>query len=247
MLSAGALAFTGGLALTCFVRAFSATFLARPRSAEVTHARESSFPLLAGMGALSALSLLFGIFSGPLTFFLGKVGNSLSIFQGVPSLISLSKGQGIIMENGFASVSGPAFFALFLAVIFIVVFITRSMINGQQKIKTGATWDCGTGLTPRMEITATGFARSIVLIFKGILKPSIQHEIGYHDSESRYLPKSRTVTLSVGDIPRSYFYQPLHMMVTGLSSRVKNIQSGNINAYISYIFIALLIVLFATL
>ena len=247
MLAAGALAFTGGLALTCFVKAFGSTFLARPRSAEVTHAKESSLPLIIGMGALAALSLLLGIFSSQLTLFLQKVGTGLAIFQSTPLFVSLSKSQALTVGNGFASVSGIAFLTFAVAGISIVVFITQAMINRRQKISTGATWDCGVDLTPRMEITATGFARSIVLVFKGILKPSIQHEIEYHDSESRYFPKSRTVILSVRDMHQSYFYKPLHTMFTSLSLRVKKIQGGNINVYIAYIFITLLIVLFVTL
>jgi hydrogenase-4 component B len=121
------------------------------------------------------------------------------------------------------------------------------MVNRNQKIKIGETWDCGTNLTPRMEITSMGFAQSIVMIFKGILKPSIQHEIEYHDAESRFLPKSRSVTFSVGNIYHSYLYQPLHKMIHELSLKIKNIQSGNINAYISYIFIALVISLLLVL
>jgi len=247
ILAAGALAFTGGLALTCFVKAFGATFLARPRSAEVSHAKESSFPLLAAMGALAALSLLFGLFSGPVTLFLETIGKSFSIFQSAPSLLSLPRGHVLTVGSGFASVSGLAFLVLFTVAIFIVVWIIRSAINKKQKIKIGATWDCGTDLTSRMEITATGFARSIVLIFKGVLKPSIQHEIEYHDAETRYMPKSRTVILGVRDVHQAYFYRPLHKVVATLAEQTKNIQSGNINTYISYIFIALLIVLFATL
>jgi hydrogenase-4 component B len=49
--SAGSLAFTGGLALTCFVKAFGSTFLARPRSREAGHAKESSFAMLAWHGS----------------------------------------------------------------------------------------------------------------------------------------------------------------------------------------------------
>ncbi len=247
MLAAGALAFTGGLALTCFVKAFGSTFLARPRSVEVTHAKESSLPLIIGMGALAALSLLFGIFSGQLALFLQKVGTGLPIFQSTTLLASLSGSQALTVGNGFASVSGIAFLTFAVAVISIVVVITRSMINRRQKVSIGATWDCGADLTPRMEITATGFARSIVLVFKGILKPSIQHEIEYHDSESRYFPKSRTVILGVRDMHQSYFYKPLQRMFTAFSMRVKRVQGGNINVYIAYIFITLLIVLFAIL
>jgi hydrogenase-4 component B len=94
-----------------------------------------------------------------------------------------------------------------------------------------------------MEITSTGFARSIVTIFKGILKPSIQRETEYHDAESRYLPESRSVTLNIKDLYLFYLYKPLNKMIAMLSVRVKAIQGGNVNAYILYIFIALLIAL----
>ncbi|MBI5299956.1 MAG: hypothetical protein HY877_06685, partial [Deltaproteobacteria bacterium] len=193
------------------------------------------------------LCLLFGIFSGYLTSLLEKVASDFGIFRNAPPFTSFSSGQGLMVGNGFASVSAPALFALLIGMIFIVVVVIQFAVNKNQKIKIGDTWNCGTGLTPRMEITATGFSRSIILIFRGVLKPSIQHEVEYHDSESRYLPKSRTVVLGVRDVYRSYFYQPLQSAVTVLSLYAKNIQSGNINTYISYIFIALVTALFFAL
>lgn len=247
ILAAGSLAFTGGLALACFVKAFGAIFLARPRSSEVVHAKESALSMRIGMGALALLSILFGIFSGYITILLEKIGNGFAIFQNVPPFVSVSSYQSLGIGTGFARVSAPALFTLFIGIIFIVVFIVRYVINKNQKIGIGATWDCGTDLTPRMEITSTGFTRSIVLIFRGVLKPSIQHEVEYHDDESRYIPKSRVVILSVGNIYYSHFYQPLHKLLHESSLRLKNIQSGNINAYVSYIFVALIIVLFTVL
>jgi hydrogenase-4 component B len=247
ILAAGALAFTGGLALACFVKAFGATFLARPRSPEVAHAKESALSLRVGMGALAVLSFLFGIFSGYLIPFLEGIGRDLGAFQNAPSFVNVSPGQDITVGNGFASVSAPALLLFFVVVIFIVSVTVKFIINRTQRIKIGETWDCGTDLTPRTEITATGFARSIILIFKGVLKPSIQKEIEYNDSRSRYLPKTRTVTLGISDVYGSYVYKPLRKMITGLSLRTKDIQSGNINAYISYIFIALVIALFLVL
>ncbi|MEK7529918.1 MAG: proton-conducting transporter membrane subunit, partial [Patescibacteria group bacterium] len=61
IVAAGALALTGGLALACFVKAFASTFLARPRSDEASHAKESASSLRIGMGGLGALCLLFGL------------------------------------------------------------------------------------------------------------------------------------------------------------------------------------------
>lgn len=247
ILAAGSLAFTGGLALACFVKAFGATFLARPRSLEVAHAKESLFSLRLGMGALAILCLLFGIFSGYVLTFLEKIGNGFTIFQTTSSLVSASSGQSSTVSNGFASVSTLAFLVFLIVAILVVVFVFKWLINKKQKVVIGATWDCGTDLSPRMEITATGFARSITLIFKRVLKPSIQHEIQYCDAQSRYLVKPRTVTLGALDVYQAYFYQPLRKSMTALSLRAKNIQSGSVNGYILYIFAALVVALFLVL
>lgn len=247
ILAIGALAFTGGLALACFVKAFGATFLARPRSEEATHARESSSSLLFGMGALAVTTLVLGLFSKFVATVLELVGKDLGAFRNVSFPTPLSEGPGLIVGNGISSVSGLAIFALFLVVSFLIVIIVKFAVNWRQKITIGSTWDCGTELRPRMEITATGFARSIILIFKGILKPSIQHDVEYHDSESRYLPKSRTVLLGTSDIHHSYFYQPLSATMDWLAFQSKKIQNGNASTYITYIFIALFIALFSIL
>lgn len=244
VLAAGALAITGGLALACFVKAFGATFLARSRSYEAEHAKESPFALSVGMGALATCCLLFGIFSGYLGAIFLKIGASLSVFNNISwPVVSLSDYK-LVAPNSFGSVPALFLFLFFVLTIVLIILLTRFAVNKNQKIKIGPTWDCGSNLTPRMEITATGFARSIVLIFAGILKPSIQHGIEYHDSEIRYLPKSRMVSLSTRDVYGDYFYHPLHRLITTMSLLAKKIQSGNINVYVLYIIITLVLCLF---
>lgn len=239
MASAGALAFTGGLALACFVKAFGTTFLARPRSARIFNVKESSASLHIGMGALAALSLFFGLFSGSVTSILDRIGRDLGPFHDTPYTIVTSSFQGISIAN-FSSVSAPFICVLFTLMFIIVVFAVRRLVNKDQKVRAGSTWDCGSDLTPKMEINSTGFARSLITIFKGILKPSIQHETEYHDAESRYMPKSRMITFNQTDLHQSYLYMPLRALFAALSFWAKTIQSGNINVYILYIFIALL-------
>jgi hydrogenase-4 component B len=240
--SAGALAFTGGLALACFVKAFGATFLARPRSAEVGSAKETGAPLQIGMAALALLCLVFGLYSGTASSILGNIARGLAPFHNAPSVISTSAYQGLSVA-GFSFVSAPILGGLFLLAFLLVWLFARRFVNPKQQVRVSPTWDCGTDLTSRMEITSTGFARSIITIFKGILKPSIQHETEYHDSESRYLPKSRKIVLSIKDLYGSYLYEPLNLLVAKASARARTIQSGNINAYILYIFVALLVAL----
>jgi hydrogenase-4 component B len=238
--SAGALAFTGGLALACFVKAFGVTFLARPRGSAATAAKESSASFHIGMGALALLSLLFGLLSAPVLSFISGVGRTLAPFCSASSgSVAAFSLQGITVGD-FSFVSPLAFGALFIGLFIIVMVIVKRFVNAGQKIRIGSTWDCGADLTPRMEINSTGFAHSLIMIFKGILKPSIQHETEYHDDENRYIPKSRRVTMNMDDLHLFYLYRPVRALFARLSVWAKTIQSGNINLYILYIFLALL-------
>jgi len=53
--------------------------------------------------------------------------------------------------------------------------------------------------------------------------------------------------MGVGDIYIKYFYLPLQKFIHESSLRSRIIQGGNINVYISYIFVALIITLFVVL
>ena len=77
----GALAFTGGLAAACFVKAFGVTFLARPRSEAATHAKESPLPLRIGMAALALLTLILGVFAGGCPAVLPKSPDRCPLFS----------------------------------------------------------------------------------------------------------------------------------------------------------------------
>ena len=241
ILAAGSLAFTGGLAAACFVKAFGATFLARPRSEEVKHTKESDLALRIGMGALALLTLVIGIFAGPIANIISGVAKNLNVFSAAEAGFSANLNM-VATKNGFASVSMPLIF-LSLVVVMAISFVVVKFATRDRKIKFGCTWDCGTTLGPRMEITATGFSRSIITIFRGILKPTKQDEIEYRDSSMRYFPKAEEVKLEVGDIYGAYLYKPAQEMVAIISERVKRIQTGNINAYVLYMFLVLIILL----
>ena len=238
VLAIGALAFTGGLAAACFVKAFGATFLARPRSEEVKHAKESPFLLRFSMGALALLTLVLGFLAGPVSKILAKITAGLTGLQN-SNPYSLLQFKSLNVQTGLASVSMPAILAgLIVATIMVILIV--SLITRKQKVKTGITWDCGTNLTPRMEITATGFSRSIVTIFKGVLRPTRQTGVEYEDANLRYFPKFSIITLELQDVYRSYLYRPLQALTLKISNQIKKIQSGNVNAYVLYIFVTLI-------
>ncbi|MFA5961093.1 MAG: hydrogenase 4 subunit B [Parcubacteria group bacterium] len=242
ILAAGALAFTGGLAAACFVKAFGATFLARPRSEHVKQASEVGLTLRMSMAVLATLTLVVGLLSGMVSRMLVHVSQSLTIFDATSSPFSQITGLNFSLQSGFASVSTPFIFISLLVALLLAFYVVRTLSRGR-KVSCGRTWDCGTTLAPRMEITATGFARSIVVIFKGILKPTKQTTVEYRDADIRYFPKTNVVRLEIEDFWKLHFYQPAQRGIIKIAESIKKIQSGNVNAYILYIFLTLIALL----
>ncbi|MBI2990179.1 MAG: hydrogenase 4 subunit B [Candidatus Magasanikbacteria bacterium] len=238
VVAAGSLAFTGGLAAACFVKAFGVTFLARPRSESARKAKESGLSMRLGMAVLALLTILIGVFSGTVSSFFVTIVRGLAVFEIVSNPLAVHTGA-VSLESGFASVSLPIVFISLLAFGVLLWLFVRLFTSGRH-VKIGRTWDCGTDLTPRMEMTATGFSRSLVTIFQGVLKPSKQTAIEYRDADMRYFAKTNSVKLEIKDIYSIYFYRPVEKCIMSLSARVKKIQCGNVNVYIVYLFFALI-------
>lgn len=237
--STGCLAFTGGLAAACFVKAFGITFLARSRSVMSKKAKESSAFLLTGMGFLAVLCLLFGVFSSYVLTHIQEVTKDLGAFTKSPSLLKISN-LSLHVNHSSIELNMMVVLIAMIGGIALAFGIALSL-SRKQKTVLRTVWDCGYNvLSPRMEITATGFSRSLILIFKGIFQPSKQHDVEYVDSDIRYFSKSKTVTLGIVNIYEAFLYYPLHNGLDYISKQVKKIQSGNVNQYLFYIFVLLI-------
>jgi hydrogenase-4 component B len=202
--------------------------------------------MLAGMWSLGAISLLFGTCSGYISGFIYDIGAELSVFRNLPSPF-LRTAADRISVGGFSSVFAFVILVILVIATAAVYLAVNFPAARRRKITTGPTWDCGANLTPHMEITSTGFSRSLVVIFKGLLKPTMQRSVEYRDGETRYLPKSRTISIGVNDIYDKYLYEPAERLVERFSLQAKKVQSGLINMYILYILVALLGVLLFSL
>jgi hydrogenase-4 component B len=242
IIAGASLAFTGGLAAACFVKAFGITFLARPRSKESEKAKEVSPVFTASMGFLAILCLLLGVFGAQVTVVLRGIAGSLAglwsqagIFTQMTNVVVVPQGSATLNMQMlvFGLLGGIA-----------VTFGVSYFFSHKQKIVAQDIWSCGfTELTPRMEITATGFSRSLILIFRGIFRPTKQSEEEYIDANMRYFSKSHTVTLNIVNIYEKHLYEPLHAGIVVVSKRIKSFQGGNINQYLLYVFLLLIALL----
>lgn len=236
LVGVSSLAFTGGLAAACFVKAFGVTFLARARSEHARHAKECGVSMRSGMALLALLCLLLGIGSGYVVPILSRVAEAVSRAQSDGATL-YSTPATMTVQGGFATLSMPLLAATvigLLCALAVVVFLFTS----RRTVTRGLTWDCGSPLTPRMEITATGFSRSLLTTFQSLVRPTKKIETTYAD-EKQYIPTFRSIDLGVFDVYEAFFYSPVNRCAENASRLVKKIQSGNVNAYILYIALAL--------
>jgi hydrogenase-4 component B len=241
LLGASSLAFTGGLAAACFVKAFGVTFLARPRSHVYDHSHEGGLAMQLGMGLLASFTILFGLGAGTIAPLLGSIVSNLrGISIGAPLIASPAE---TIQLGTFSSLAMPLV-AMALTIGFVSIFALTKLMTRNRKVVVARTWDCGAPLSPRMEITSAGFSRSLIMIFRGLLRPTMQTEIEYHDATSRYFTKSRTVSHLLPNIYHRYIYRPVALFIERGSHETRRIQTGNLNTYLLYMFLTLLVLLF---
>ncbi|MBI1742130.1 hydrogenase 4 subunit B [Candidatus Acetothermia bacterium] len=238
-LSAALLALGAALATACFVKAFGVSFLALPRSEHVQTAQEVSSSMKWAMGSLAALCLVLGILPTAVVRLLdgvtgALVGASAAASMGVNPLTLAVPSAKIVTV-------APLGLALILLIV-IPVALGVAYMAGELRTRRAQTWGCGLPkLSPRMEYTATGFSKPIQLIFKSIYQP--RKEIEIETDVSSYVHKRIRYELQIESPFEKYFYQPVSAFVLKISAIVRRIQTGSINTYLAYIFIALVILL----
>lgn len=244
ILAIASLAFTGGLAAMCFVKAFGVSFLAKPRSKEAQEAKESPLSMNVGMAILTILCLVLGIFAGSITPELVSISKTMSALQTSSSAVTAIP-EMVSTRGTFASLNLPAVFLALLGTFTLVVSLVY-LKTRNQKVEMVDTWDCGAPpLTVRSEITSTGFARALIIMLGRLLRPAKETLIDYGNqvTPDRYFPDSRTIHLDVPNLYEQYLYKPFQRVVNFASARTTLIQSGNVNLYLLYIFITLVALL----
>ncbi len=227
LIGASSLAFTGGLAAACFVKAFGTIFLARARSSAASHAHEVDASAFLGMSLLAILATLFGVGAGAIVPHISAVAEAIRAPQALVETSLPLPMSGIALALGGV--------ALGLALLM--------RLSGRRAVKRGRTWDCGVPLTGRMEITATGFSRSIITVFRGLLRPTTQTDTEFHDASTRYFAERTVVHASIPNLYHAYLYAPAAELIERGARGARRIQSGNLSMYLLYLSVTLAVLL----
>ncbi len=239
-LTVALLALTGALAAACFVKAFGITFLGLPRSVHAERAHESSPSMIAAMGLLSILCVVFGVAPGLVVSVLDPLAASL-LGANISGQIALNGGMLIIPQSTSTSIA-PAVLAGLLLVIMLVPIGIGFVVGGKLRKRIAMTWGCGLEkLEPRMQYTATGFSKPIRMIFSSIYRAT--HEIEVSEVSSPYFQPQMRYELKTESVFLKYLYEPVSRVILKSARMMRRIQTGHIQTYLAYIFITLVILL----
>ena len=222
-LMAAVLALIGGLAAACFAKVYGVAFLGRPRSKQAEDAREVPWSMQAGMVMLAAPCVVIGLAPG----------------------IVLQPLSGVIRQLLPGAVPPEAAMSIthvlpWLAIVVLGVGLATTLVR--RVSRTTPTWACGLpGLDSRMQYTSTAFSKPLRTIFARVYKPDRTVEILPVDQHC--FPASISYrSVRTTSFERS-LYRPALDGIVAAANRLRRLQTGNIQVYLLYMFLALVLLL----
>jgi len=207
-------ALTSALAAAAFVKAFGIMFLATPRSDEARKAHEVSPFMLASGSILAVLCAGLGIFSY-------QIFSVFGYHPPIPDLMVVS-----------------LFLLAMLGFVWLVLLLVTT-----GKTRTSETWGCGiTSQNSRMEYTATGFSEPILTIFRPIYRTNRKVTRTFSGA-AHAIFKSGNAEILTFKFFEERLYLPVARFAHRLSTLVSNLQDVDLDVYILYSFIAIVILI----
>jgi hydrogenase-4 component B len=111
----------------------------------------------------------------------------------------------------------------------------------QEKTSGSETWTCGIVPNPRMEYTATGFSKSIRMVFKNIVHS--YDETLVNRSSNQYYGRELSYHVRIQYVFVSLVYRPINEAIIKTATFMKNIQTGSVQLYVGYIMFVTVVVL----
>lgn len=209
------LALVGTLAILCFTKAFSIIFLGMPRSEVAENVKEdTTISFIFPMSILAIFTLVIGvcpkqvfnIMTAPVSVFTGAID--------VPDIVTL-------MQNVSLVCFGLIAFILLLAMIKLVAE------NGRAQ---HCTWGCGYDKpNNHLQYTASSYASPLLSMLTPLFKKVFDIK-----KPKTLFPKDAHFELHIEDVEEAYFLNPFIKATEKFLVKFEKIQNGNIQQYILY-------------
>jgi len=218
----------GGLAIFCFTKVFGMIFLGVPRKKHNVNGSVNNLGMLVPQFLIAIIILLIGMF--PMLFLKPLMTFVTEQFHLSPvtEIVSIS---GIFLKTSILSA--------IMILLVIVLYSIRSLLMNKRSVAYGPTWGCGyTGGSSRQQYTGTSFANNFAELAHPVLKLKDEYDrIG----EEELFPSGRSFSRHPKDVFRSGLNRLLDFNMIILK-KLARLQTGNIQHYILYAFIFILII-----
>jgi hydrogenase-4 component B len=237
VIAGAALGLTAGLAVNAFVRAFGIPYLGMPRTRQAATAHERGQPV-AGPALLAIGCAALGV-GAPLV--LTALERAVRTTTGTPLKAVLLPGKlTVIPAHTDFSAFSPTYLTAFLLAVLAVPLLIYGAGRPRGTSRTVPVWDGGiVQYKPRMQYSAMTFAAPVRVTFDRLLyRSQVQVQRASDDPAGRSGPVHYEA--QVTPVFERYLYRPVITAVERLADLVRPIQSGDVNLYLLYVFLALL-------
>ena len=223
------IALTGGLILAAFTKVIGVALLGEGRDPIFHEKKKSSWTHTLPLIGLAAISLSIAIFPQAVWSWI------IATLQPYHEFISPDPTANIFLSLRFIGRLG--FILLIFCAGLILLHRFRILKLGE---KQSVTWDCGyRAPSPRMQYSASSFAESLAVIFRGLLKLdwNIKKPTALFPATTQFSEYSE-------DRAEANLFRPLFASVATLFSITRKVQPRRIQWYLGLIFIVLLSLFF---
>ena len=235
-LAISSLALLGGLAAMGFSRLFGIAFLGEARSKAPLAAADPRKEMLLPLVFLASLCLAFGMGGGILVRIAAPVAAGIHpILRNASDIAPLRNAAGLCLRISiFSSVLLAAAYGFWRL---------RQRLLKDREVASAPTWGCGYPfVSPRMQYTGSSFSQPLLVALRSILGTELGGKW-----PSGYLPGKSSFSAETPGLLLKKVYEPLFSLFGRAAVRMRRIQHGRTHAYVFYIILALIFVLFWSL
>ena len=218
------LGISGMLAAVSYARMYGFIFLGRPRSDVVRKCERTSKTTLAPMMVLASACIALGVFAIPL---IGALADGI---YSSDSFLPTDPYENYLMS----SLDLPLLTLLIVLMIAVIYGLNRTF---RKKVSKDDTWGCGVDLEENMQYTSSGFTQPLVKVFHPLYGDVavVADDVEHH----------KHFTLKFKEPFVTYLYEPLGKFMLSFSKIFGKMQNGNIQTYLGYILVTLVVTLAA--
>lgn len=224
ILAVAGLALVGTMAILCFTKAFSIIFLGMPRSESAEKVESDvSLSMIVPMGFLALMTLVIGLFP---QYMFKIITAPVSVIAGTVKMPAVC---GLMQTISFVCL---AFIGFVLVLALLKAFTNKKAVSH-------CTWGCGYDKpNNHIQYTASSYASP----FLSMLTPLFKKVFDIKKPKELF-PKDAHFSLHIEDVEEAYLLHPVLSWIEKFFANFERIQNGNLQQYILYGIIFLLLAL----